>query len=1229
MLKAMRRVIMVAVLASFYGISVGGEPVSAASIQLVGHVNYCVAPDQYDFSQSYFLPVKFRPIAATVPGLDKCEMSLDGKWRIHPTTPPDGFQNAEAGEGWSDFTVPGQWRQQGFDRAPDDWWVPRETPMDNVVGMMKEFDAPKSWAGKRIILRFEAIHSGVTYWLNGKKLGYSENLFTPVEFDVTDSVSFDKTNRLALSMKVKTESENASFSSGYAFHNLGGIDRSVHLFALPTTYISRLHYTTPLDEQYRNATLSLDISVDNPTDKSVSGLSLVMTLTSPDGQSVKLEQSKFDLPAVEPGESRFSPKLSVINPAKWSDEKPNLYKLTVELQQDGKAAERVEQAVGFRQIEIKNKQLCINGRGVKLRGVLRHEVNPLSGRADTAQFGEPDVKLFKYSNFNYVRTIHYPATRQFLDACNRLGMYVESEAPFCWTQLYQSDDPKLAKHFLTAAAAMLEYNRNDPAVISWSIVNESPVGCCLLETLKLLRKEDTSRLAVSNGDVVPDCQLMTWHYPAFPFEVGSGFDVEPRPTSFDEYIPLMMLYYPEEYDLNPGLNTTWSEGQNSPSSYISQVYASRHVIGGAICAVGDEEFYFADKSVKGYGCWGFFDVWRRKKSISWDAKLMHSPVWIPVREIVFKPGQKDVKIPIENRYSFTDLGELACTWELGCSSGKLPMSLPPRSEGELEIALPAGAEPGQKLILRFADDKGELVSAHVVKLVASTTKRTPYFEISPTSRPAERTIKMDGTFDDWKDMEPVTKGEHAETVGDGREGNDIEAVWMAADADNLYISIKCNGPITTKVQWALTSLLIDADENEFTGFAAQHLGVEYLVQPVAEARTDMTFLRRRDGQNNTAWGGWERPPVTVENTYFIGKGADNNRVEMCIPWGKIGVKNPAEAKLRFRIVDGSVFLNEGKGDWVPDAHPRFIPPVPKGGCPKWTDDADVLTVEGDNFRMAINKATGKIEQGDGGEKPSVPLLEMPSPYFSLAGEMNMRSLARPGGIPFAEYADTTTRKVESITAQQRGDALAIKIQESYKDFNGSCELLIDKTGLAVLSFDYTYSGSSFSIGETGLQMLFDKKCRQISWERDTEWDIYPDDNIGRPKGTACADMPEKWRDTAGMTPYLAKPTWPWELDANRFGTRDFRSSKYHIYSASLLAPDGSGINVASNGTTTDVRANLAANGVVFHILNGHKPARVLSGGLCYRYFDQMWAGCKVTGSFSIKLLAPSGEPGTE
>ena len=131
-----------------------------------------------------FTPPQFRPMADRVAGTESPVMPLDGAWRINPL-PQDDFQTAPTtGPGWSDFTVPGQWLQQGFG-----------VPRDRAVAVAADFEIPKSWADKRIILRFDAVHGGTDYWLNAKHVGYSENLFTPVEFDVTEAVRTAGTNR--------------------------------------------------------------------------------------------------------------------------------------------------------------------------------------------------------------------------------------------------------------------------------------------------------------------------------------------------------------------------------------------------------------------------------------------------------------------------------------------------------------------------------------------------------------------------------------------------------------------------------------------------------------------------------------------------------------------------------------------------------------------------------------------------------------------------------------------------------------------------------------------------------------------------------------------------------------------------------------------------------------------------------------------------------------------------
>ena len=632
------------------------SPGSKGTLEVAVKQGGLEAKGSVPFADLCFVPPRFRPMAEEVAGLETSIVLLDGTWRIR-ANPPKVFQTQPTGgTEWSDFQVPGQWLQQGFDIATD-----------KVVGVATDFVIPESFRGKRLFLRFDAVHGGAHYWLAGHDLGYSENLYTPVEFDVTGLTLPGQRNHLALTIKVDTPSETASHASGYAFHNLGGIDRSVRLFALPDVHLADLGCETLLDAAYRNATLVLSVAIDNTRPTAVSDLSLRITLTDPRGKAVDLPQREFALGQISPGEHLESKRIAVSDPLKWSAEKPHLYVLKVELCQGRDLLERVNRNVGFRTIEVKDSQLRLNGKRIKLSGVNRHEIDPLTGRAATAIHAQEDARLLREANFNYVRTSHYPPTREFLDACDRLGLYIECEAPYCWTRGGRGeDDPRETKSFLTATAAMLRYHGEHPSVILWSLANESgsgPDGPNRLPenfaaTLEFCRRQDASRPVLFNNEWNRDgaaCDVSVLHYAAVGLDDNPLIKDDPRPVLLDEYFPPQTFVFAEELKLNPGLDiVNWSLGQNSPNSHWSRLYESTRAAGGAIWAGIDEEFYFRDGTVKGYGPWGFLDVWRRPKSLWWDAKRIHAPVWIPVRRLDYDPGQAVLRVPVENRYAFTD-----------------------------------------------------------------------------------------------------------------------------------------------------------------------------------------------------------------------------------------------------------------------------------------------------------------------------------------------------------------------------------------------------------------------------------------------------------------------------------------------------------------------------------------------------------------------------------------------
>jgi beta-galactosidase len=684
-----------------------------------------------------FKPIRYRLIAAKVIGLKQNTVSLDGRWRIDPRPGPDVREQPLNAANWSDFCVPGQWAQQGY-----------EIPLDETAALAREFTIPAKWVGYRIFLRFDAIHGGTHYWLNGKLLGYSENLFTPVEWEITDFAKVGQPNRLDLEMKVATASERLSSSSGYTGYSLGGIDRAVRIYALPRFHISNLRLDAGLDKTYQDGELQVTLGLDNPEQGAVNGLAVVVQLFDARGKRVKHSNPKVMFDSLQPGPNTANLESQVPNPLKWNAEQPNLYKLVLVLEKDGKALERIERTIGFRTVETRDRQLYINGVRVKLAGVCHHEIDPLTGRADTMRHAEEDVKLFKSANLNYVRTSHYPPTQEFLDAADRYGLYVESEAPLCWVA--PAKDMTDLKAILTPTSAMIDYNHPHPSVIIWSLANESHWSGLFDESDKLCKQLDPTRPttiehAFSNEDKVT-CDIISRHYQKMPYDEILKDD--PRPFLHGE---CFFLVYHERTDvaINPGLRELWAAGSANPASEWgkscienveaagrgllpgiypgawSYIYASHHCIGSEIWSGVDDIAYLKNgeivSSEHSNAYWGLIDGWRRPKPELELARFVFSPVWFPVRKLDYQPGRIAVRVPVENRYSFTGLCQFDFLWEMNGARGKVRVNVPPASNGEIEIPIPIGTPEGSTLLVRVMNGSNEIVNA---TLALGETKKT-------------------------------------------------------------------------------------------------------------------------------------------------------------------------------------------------------------------------------------------------------------------------------------------------------------------------------------------------------------------------------------------------------------------------------------------------------------------------------------------------------------------------
>ncbi|MCC6445256.1 MAG: hypothetical protein IT210_17575 [Armatimonadetes bacterium] len=674
-------------------------------------------------SQLYFEPVRYRPAPARIGGMKEATLPLNGVWKIDPAPEENARLRPLADPGWKDIAVPGQWLQQGFD-----------VPMDRAVAMAKEFEVPSEWAGHRIILRFDGIHAGTRYWLNGRLLGYSENLYTPVEWDITESALPGRANRLDLEMKVETVSEKLSFASGYAFHNLGGIDRSVRLFALPPVHVRDLHLNADLDNAYRNGLLALKLTLENSGSQPTDGLSLRLSLYGPDRKRAALSAPAVAVGPLAPGRKTVEVASQIENPLQWSAEKPHLYKLVIDVLENGHLSERIERQVGFRKIEVRGSQLLLNGKAIKLAGACHHETHPLTGRADTSRWAEKDIAMMKGANLNYVRTSHYPPNQELLDCADRLGMYVEVEAPFCWVPA--EEDMSYLQEILVPTSAMIDYHHSHPSVIIWSLANESAFNKGFEVSNSLVKSLDPTRpTTFNNPDPRRVCDIANAHYPPMPYDEVMKDD--PRPLLLGEYF-YPICHEQTDAEINPGLRELWGHGHSDPStewarkcalsfegSFMhpgaapgawSHIVRSGRVIGGAIWAALDEPFYLPGGKQAGYawvhGFWGVLDAWRRQQTKPewWLSKLIYAPVWFPKRAVPFASGQKSVQVSVENRYSFTDLEEMDIIWRVRGTQGRIKMSLPAGANGELTVPVPAQARPGDMMTLSVINRRKELIN---------------------------------------------------------------------------------------------------------------------------------------------------------------------------------------------------------------------------------------------------------------------------------------------------------------------------------------------------------------------------------------------------------------------------------------------------------------------------------------------------------------------------------------
>ena len=271
---------------------------------------------------------------------------------------------------------------------------------------------------------------------------------------------------------------------------------------------------------------------------------------------------------------------------------------------------------------------------------------------------------------------------------------------------------------------------------------------------------------------------------------------------------------------------------------------------------------------------------------------------------------------------------------------------------------------------------------------------------------------------------------------------------------------------------------------------------------------------------------------------------------------------------------------------------------PQAGAPKWNDDGRLITIEGSGFSLVLNRQTGDFDAANPRHK--APMATFPSLHVTRH-DFNDLDTKKP---PYAEFPDAKTRVVENVTVTESGNGLELTVKDHYQDFAGAVRWLMDKDGVGKISYDYTYTGTNLDSREIGIKAFLHPECDEVKWRRWSEWGVFPKDCISRTEGTAKARRDKKWP----AQPANVKPAWPWSQDQTEMGTADFRSIKFCIYAASLVAPDGSGVRVDANADA-HFRACLADDGVKMHLLSQCPLAQVL-----------LKKDTRLTGAFSVRLM---------
>jgi beta-galactosidase len=667
-------------------------------------------------------------------------LSLDGQWDFRyyenpaSITPADLDPEAAAG---SPITVPGNWTMQGWDKphytncAMPFKNQPPLVPADhNPTGLYRTtFNIPESWKGRRVIIQFGGVESCFCVYLNGTFIGMSKDSRLPAEFDLTKHLKDGSNTLVVLCIRFS----DGSYLEDQDHWWMAGVYRSVFLYSTANAYIEDVFAKAIPDEKFKNGTLSIktkinfieDPSKTYPPASGKTAHTIEATLFDAAGKSVPLPAGRVAIrnsyrKDYYEGEIRTTVK----NIKLWSPEIPTLYTLVLTLKNpDGRAVEHVSCRVGFRKVEVKNREFLLNGCPIYVKGVNRHDFDPDTGKTVLREKMIEEILLLKQFNYNAVRTSHYPNDPMWLDLCDEYGIMIIDEANLESHANYYTlcRDPRWGKPFFERVQRMVLRDKNHPCIIAWSLGNESGYGenhdrvadwVRWYDDSRLLHNEASMRSPTGNISDKGGLRSSDWQAPMYmPIpDMVAHADNTRGYDEVDTVRPLIQCEYVHAMGNSCGcLKEHWDA-----------FYAKHGLQGGFIWdwieqgirkidPASGKEFWayggdFGDRpNDVNFCCNGMIMPDRTIKPQMWEFKKLAQPVWITAGKLA--KGE----IHIFNADFFQSLEWLSGSWVVEVEGkpvqhGSLPLlKLAPQSGKTLALPLkPVQMAKGEEAYLRIS-----------------------------------------------------------------------------------------------------------------------------------------------------------------------------------------------------------------------------------------------------------------------------------------------------------------------------------------------------------------------------------------------------------------------------------------------------------------------------------------------------------------------------------------------